>query len=561
MLKVDGNRIIAETKTLTAILDSGIITSLVRKSDGEQFIQSNVDKSIPLQLVYHGGEVVPLGAEVGDSVKCLPINDHYAEFRVESWNGDGIISVYEDEENGDLIVEPNGYASRPSLRGVRWTIKGIANNLNLIAPFFQGIKLPLEDPLIRNSYWEWPHRWEAGMAILQGEKGGFWIHCHDNRYRYKALQVGTADDPQCLGLETQVYGPLDNKLSSGGIAWRINVYDGGWQVPAEKYRNWLGDAYKLNNVFRPEWINDVCFAISWCPTDNEILNALADLIDPEKVLLHIPNWRQDAYDENYPSYIPSEKGTEFIQKAQSMGFRTMPHFNSVDMDPTHPAYTYIRDFQYRALDNKRVQGWTWFNGQVKPVPESNSARLKHRDKKTMIKVHPGLGMWRSILAENVRLAVNMLSLKLVFLDVTLCSWNLHNCLVDNVTSTEGMKLLISKVASINDGLIVGGEGRNEITMQDQGFSQVHLFLSWHQSISSLERLESSGLCPLNEFLFGKWCRSFGYANLGGHTPEQYIRMKTHVGLGAIPTITIGSAKEIRQPNPAVKEMLDVAMQK
>ncbi len=149
----------------------------------------------------------------------------------------------------------------------------------------------------------------------------------------------------------------------------------------KKYRNWLGNAYKLNDAFRPEWINDICFAISWCPTDNEILDALAELIVPEKVLLHIPNWRQDAYDENYPSYIPSGKGSEFIQKAQSMGFRTMPHFNSVDMDPTHPAYTYIRDFQYRSLDNKRVQGWTWFNGQVKPVPESNAARLRHRDKK------------------------------------------------------------------------------------------------------------------------------------------------------------------------------------
>lgn len=558
MLKVDGNCIHVDTKTLTAILDRGVIISLIRKSDGKQFIQSDADKIIPLRLVYSGGEVVQLGGEQSDQIICLPISSYHAEYRIESWNGDGVIDVYEDRENGDLIIEPSGYASRPSLRGVRWMMNGIAKDLELIAPFFQGIRLPLDNPHIKNTFNEWPHRWEAGLAILQGSNGGFWVHCQDNRYRYKALQVGTNDDSQCLGFETQVYGPLDDKLASGGLTWRINVYEGDWQVPASLYRDWLSKAYNLDKAIRPDWLEDIKFAISWCPTDTEILDALAWIMSPKKVLLHVPNWRTDNYDENYPTYEPSEKGTEFVKKAQSMGFRTMPHFNSVDMDPSHPVYNYIRDFQYRALENKRVQGWTWFDGQVKPVPESNATRLRHRDKKTMIKVHPGLSIWRSILAENVRLAVDKLSLELVFLDVTLCSWNLHNCIVDNVTSTEGMRLLTAKVAGINDGLLVGGEGRNEITMLEQGLAQVHLFHSWHQSISSLDELAKTGLCPLNEFLFGRWCRSFGYANLGGHTPDQHVRMKVHVGLGTMPTVTIGSANDLKNPNIAVKEMLDLA---
>lgn len=558
MLKVDGNVIVVDTCTLKAVFDSGALVSLIRKSDGQQLFQGDSRKAIPLQLVYSGNEIVPLAGEIGDSMVCLPVNDYYAEYRLESWNGDGVISIYEDRETGDVIVEPSGYASRPGLRGVRWMLSGIDKNMQLIAPFFQGLKLPLGDPAIHKTYWEWPIRWEAGLAILQGQKGGFWVHCQDNRYRYKALHVGTQDNPQCLGFETQVYGPLEEKLGSGGIQWRINVYEGDWQVPAGQYKNWLDRAFNLDKASRPEWINDIRFAISWCPTDLEILETLASIIKPEKVLLHIPNWRKDGYDENYPTFVASDKGIEFVKKAQSMGFRAMPHCNSIDMDPSHPVYNYVRDFQYRALENKRVQGWTWVNGQVKPVPESNTARLRHRDKKTMIKVHPGLGIWRSILTENVKGAVEALSLDVVFLDVTLCSWNLHNCLVDNVTPTEGMKLLINKVGIIKDGLVVGGEGRNEITMQEQGFSQVHLFHSWHQTAESLEKLEKDGLCPLNEFMFGKWSRSFGYSNLGGHNPEQHLRMKVHVGLGAIPTVTIRSANELKQPNSAVMEMLDIA---
>jgi len=555
MIKVDGNKIYADTLTLKAVFDNGILVSLVRKSDGREFIKIGEEKKVPMFLVYSGQEMSPLSGEVGDQVICLQINDHCAEIRLDSWNGDGVINISEDLETGDLIVEPSGYASRPGLRACRWMIMGIDKELELIAPFYQGVRLPLDSPMIRNSYWNWPIRWEAGLAILQGNDGGFWVHCQDNRYRYKALKVGLQDNSQCLGFDTDAYGPLDNNLSSGGLAWRINVYNGDWKVPATQYRDWLIRGFGLDKAKRPDWVKDIRFAISWCPTNPAILDVLSKILKPEQVLLHLPNWRCDPYDENYPTFVASEAGKAFVQKALSMGFHVMPHCNSVDMDPSHPVYNYIRDFQYRSLESKRVEGWTWFDGRVKPVPESNVARLKHRDKKTMIKVHPGLGMWRSILTENVRSAVEDLSLNEVFLDVTLCSWNLHNCIVDNTTPTEGMKRLIAQVASIKPNLVVGGEGRNEITMQELGFIQAHLF--WG-SADNMQRLLEGGACPLNEFMFGQWCRSFGYSNLGGRNAEEHLRMKVHVALGAIPTVTIGSPTELDQPNEAVKEMLDLA---
>lgn len=555
MIKIEGNQVHIDTRTLKATFEAGALVFLMRKSDGRTFIQSDADGYLPLRLIYPGQGPVSLGGEPGDQIICLPVSDHHAEIRFNSWNGDGMLSISEDQESGDLIVEPSGYASRPGLRACRWMLTGIDRELELIAPFYQGIRLPLGDSFISDSHWDWPHRWEAGMAILQGKDGGFWLHCQDNRYRYKALHVGTQHDPQCLGLDTEAYGPLDNNLSAGGLAWRINVYDGDWQIPATQYRNWLCHAYGLGRAKRPDWLKDVRLAISWCPTKPEILEALARLISPEHVLLHIPNWRRDAYDENYPTFVASEVGQQFVQKAQAMGFRTMPHCNSIDMDPTHPVYAAVRDFQYRSLDSKRVQGWTWVKGSVKPVPESNSALLRHRDKKTMVKIHPGLGIWRSILTENVRSAVESLSLETVFLDVTLCTWNLHNCLVDGITPTEGMKRLTAQVAALKENLVVGGEGLNEITMQDQGVAQVHLFRG---SEDVMERFLDNSLCPLNEFMFGQWCRSFGYSNLGGRSREEHLRMKVHVALGAIPTLTIRSAAALEQPNDAVREILAIA---
>jgi len=238
-----------------------------------------------------------------------------------------------------------------------------------------------------------------------------------------------------------------------------------------------------------------------------------------------------------------------------MGFHIMPHFNSVDMDPSHPAYAQIRDFQYRDIESKSLQGWSWHEGRGIGVPESNAARSQHRDKKVMIKVHPGLSMWRSVLGENILKAAQDLKLECAFIDVTLCSWNLHDSLVEGMTSTEGMKRLIEHVAGLGEGLVVGGEGLNEITMQGQSFVQAHLFQSWQNSAEGLARV---GGCALNEFMFGKLCRTIGYSGLSGSTPDSELRMRIHEEHGAIPTITIHSAEEIERPNRAVKRVLEGA---
>ena len=555
MLTLDQGKLTARTRTLTAEFEHGVITSLRRHGDDKELIRAGAGALFPLQLIYANAEAVDLGGHDRDSVQVLMHNEHRAQIRVGSWYGDGVLDISEDEATGDLIVEPSAYASRPGLRAVRWMLGGVDKELDLIAPFFQGVRLPLEDPLIRDTHWHWPHFWEAGLAILQGKDGGFWIHSRDRQYRYKALRVGTAKDARRLGMETETYGPLDRSLASGGLAWRLNVYSGDWQQPAAQYRDWLEQTWRPDDTRRPDWVQALRLAISWCPCDETVLSALSARLPPDQVLLHIPHWRSDPYDENYPTYESSPEGRAFTAKARGMGFRVMPHFNSIDMDPLHPVYTYIRDFQYRALESKRVEGWTW-DGQVKPVMESNAARIRHRDKKTMVKIHPGLSMWRSLLAEHVHASVRELDLEAVFLDVTLNTWNLDNCLVENMTPSEGMNRLIETVAACRPGLAMGGEGRNELTMQKQCFGQVHLFKSWQDSVDGLERC---GGCALNEFLFGRWCRSFGYSNLNGKTDIARTRMDLHDRLGAIPTLTIGSGRDIAEPNPAVSRMLDRAI--
>ncbi|HWS01127.1 MAG TPA: DUF6259 domain-containing protein, partial [Prolixibacteraceae bacterium] len=438
----------------------------------------------------------------------------------------------------------------------RWNLSGLKQSLELVAPFFQGVRLKLDDPLIKNIRWGWPFQWEAGLAIFQSAKGGLWVHTQDDKYRFKAIQTGTQNDPYTIGFDSEAYGPIDDNLSAGGLCWRINTYQGDWKVPAEKYRQWYWQAYNLDaeEQLREKWINDVKFAISWCPGDPAILDALNKKIPPKKVLIHFPDWRTDKYDENYPTFNPGESAKAFIKKGQQMGFNIMPHFNSIDMDPSNPVYSMVRDFPYRSVETKQLQGWSWYNRRVIGVPESNTNRLNNRDKKVMVKIHPGLGLWRSILGQNMLKPVRELSLNLVFIDVTLCIWNIHNALVESMPPTEGMNRLIKYVSELGPGLVVGGEGLNEITAQRQSFAQVHLFRSSQDSIEGIER---SGGCNLNQVLFGRLVKTFGYSNLSGKNKDTETRMQLHLDHGAMPTVTISSADEIANPNAAVKRMLEI----
>jgi hypothetical protein len=238
-----------------------------------------------------------------------------------------------------------------------------------------------------------------------------------------------------------------------------------------------------------------------------------------------------------------------------MGFRIMPHFNSVDMDPSHPVYARVRDFEYRDVETKRAQGWAWHDQRSIGVPESSTARLRNRDKKVMVKIHPGLGLWRSILGDGVEAASATLDLEAVFLDVTLVTQNLHGCFVEGLTSSEGMLKLVDHVAALGRGLVVCGEGRNEVTARGLTFAQAHLFRSWQENVEGLER---TGGCPLGEHLFGRLCRTFGYSGLAGRDEKQALRLRVHESLGAIPTITVGGAAEIREPVPAVRRLLEKA---
>jgi len=166
-LRIHEKQVYIDTATLSATIADGFLISLKSKFSGEEYIRSfNRDEYSALQLVYPKSEVVDIHNKIYGQVSLRQISDQRVEVVFHGWHGDGIISISTDDITGDLIIEPSAFSSRPGVLACRWNMPGLNNDLHLVAPLFQGVKLRLDDPLIQDSRWPWPFQWEAGLAIL-----------------------------------------------------------------------------------------------------------------------------------------------------------------------------------------------------------------------------------------------------------------------------------------------------------------------------------------------------------------------------------------------------------
>ncbi|MCR5262555.1 MAG: DUF6259 domain-containing protein, partial [Clostridiales bacterium] len=365
MIKIEDGVITVVTKTQTAVFRNGVLTSLTDAS-GRKYIENN-GESEALYIVYRSNECVPLKNTGHGSVTARKLSGTEAEFFFEAWDGDGVLNISEDPETGDIDVEPEVTSARSGIIAARFPLTGISKDLNLVAPFYQGINMRPDDELLRNRKWTWPKDWEAGFAVMVDNKtgNGFWVRTEDDHYRAKSFMTGQGTDGKDIAFDAEAYGPIDDNRSAGGIVWKINVFAGGWRAPAGLYREWLWKSYDLEKEEhrRKPWLKDIRLAVSWCPSKSDVIDELAKKVDPCKVLLHLPGWRRYKYDQNYPDFTPSESFREFINYAAGKGFHCSPHANSVDMDPSMPEYRFLQDFKYRELESGRFLGWGYENGR------------------------------------------------------------------------------------------------------------------------------------------------------------------------------------------------------
>ena len=120
MIRLNDQTLVVETRTLSAEITRGFLTSL-RAGTGASYIQPfDTSAGSALQLVYASGEGVDFGAGRPVQIVSRLLSDDQAEVRFQGWDGDGVITIRECPQTGALLVEPSAYSSRPGVLACRW---------------------------------------------------------------------------------------------------------------------------------------------------------------------------------------------------------------------------------------------------------------------------------------------------------------------------------------------------------------------------------------------------------------------------------------------------------
>ncbi len=543
MIQISDQEMVMESSTTTVTFQGIQLVSIRDARTGEEFLDRGLAGGVPgFELLHQDGKVSPLGVHpLASHVGYHPLTERIAEIVLNDWECDVSVRVSIDEATGDILIEPSAWSMRGGIAGLALNIPGIRPELEIVAPFQQGARAALSHPQMQGKRANWPYDWEAGLLVFAGKDAGFSVQAWDESFIFKGVRVGYEKSPQSVGLVTYARGPLEANRCAGNLCWRISAYQGGWQEPVRRYRDWYWQAYRLEEAarMRPSWLDGLRLAISWCPTDPALLDALAKKIDPRLVFIHLPDWRPYQYDQDYPTYVASEKGAAFIAKAREMGYHVAPHANACQMSPDHPFFFQARDFCTRSPNDLRWGGWTWL-----PVegwasfgpPQSYSQMPAHKDWNPLVNVHLAWSPWRRQLTRQVADLLRLHGLDSIFVDVSQFIHNSDNAVLENLTYPQGSLKLIRELAELAPELCVSGESRNEISTQFLSVVQFHLFNFAHtldtnrQDVSWVVEITE----PVNEILFQGLARGIGYAYGQGDNRRPMI--DATLKQGAIPTL-------------------------
>ena len=543
MIQLTEKGIVITSKTTTVEFEGVRIVSLKDAVTGEEFLDRGLGEDVPgFELLHQSGKRSPLGVHpIASQVHYTRLTDRIAEIVLNDWECDVSIRVSVDEATGDILLEPSAWTMQGGVAGLGMSVPGIREDLDVVGPFQQGAKAPLAHPQMQGKDAGWPNTWEAGFLVFAGAASGFTVQTWDTSFIHKKVHIGHDKRPQTVSFVTLAHGPLEMNRCVGNLAWRLSAYRGDWTVPVQRYRDWYWDAYRLDEAasLRPAWLDDIRLAVSWCPTNLELLDALAARMNPRHIFLHLPNWRAEIYDQDYPSYVPGPQGRAFIEKARALGFHVAPHANACQMSPDHPLFFTARDFCTREPMALRWEGWSWMPVEGWAAfgpPQSYSLMPAHKEWNVLVNVHLAWSPWRRQLTRQVADLIRELGLDSMFVDVSQWIHNSDNSVLENLTYGQGSLKLIRELAELAPGFCVSGEARNEVSTQFLSVVQFHLVNFAHVKAIDGEDVSWVLECttPVNEVLFKGLTRGIGYNYERGENRRAMI--DATLKQGAIPTL-------------------------
>ena len=488
-------KIVAETDRYTAHFEEGQLTHFHNKLTNETYTQG--DSEAYTRLVVEGRgltshEITPEIKKISPLECQLIYQDSWSAPR----NNEVMLHLFIgiDAETGDLLIRQTGFSNTGGIEHITWGFANLSNAVvDIIAPIEGGQILEF------SVGYEYPGYWQAQLAILQGEHGGVFVRSNDTQYQFKTLEYITESGSFAVNFGQNPPAPYNQQKQATTATWRLNAYEGDWQVPALHHRQWMHEALKpLDRREMPAWVNDIKLVIR-CPfyhSDMEagILGKLSQLVDPEKTLLYALDWREAGWAFNYPDYTPVTSFANFgyfVKEAHRYGFRVMPHVNMVAVALSHPLYAVFEKYQMHHTSSGKKIGSRL----------SDEFPLHHQ----YAWINPASREFRKMLVGRLKTVWETYRVDAFHLDIS--NYIVNNAPIDGLTMAEGNILLHQELREAMPGIVLGGEGLNEVTFLHQSLTQ-------RGDVPPINPPH-----PISSFLFSPYVLRYGH--LGIPNPDRH----------------------------------------
>ena len=533
-ITTDGETLYVETNNYKVQFDRGVITELHNKLTGETYTLTpdiNVNRGIR-------GETSILIRDRfvwtwhGNTVEARKINPHQAEFLFRDGGSEIRMVIAVDPQTDDLLISGESESESTKVYGMQWGIGNLdLNTLSLILPS-KGGQIIDAAAAIEHENFDYPSpNWEVQLAIIEAERGGFYVRGTDTTFQSKALIYQSDAGEFGLGFRTYNQAPWEGQTSAKSVTWRLNTYAGDWCAPAQIYRDWMEEAFdpwRLSDM--PAWVGDIGLVITHTRLDTVMLERLAGLVDPTKTLLYLTEWRIHKHPYNYPDYTPNERFDDFLETARQHGFRVMLHASLHDIGPNHPLYPEFQEFQYQDPWTGKLAGWLWHE-------IDNPERNAH--------INPASSKWRNLIVQRLKAIWEKYNIDAFHLDTSHYVLNDGNGLIEGRSGSQGNVLMHRELAQAMPGVVFGGEELHEVTFFRENFAQ-----RWPSEATSH---------PISAFIFSSY--TLLYAYLGSkliEDPRYHTMLDAYEGRGVLPSVRLPHASLLDRS--LTQQMLSVVRQ-
>ena len=538
-ITVVDDSVFVRTDTYKVRFVDGVITQLHNKLTGETYTLPLGIDGVPTGISGRSGLLRRNGGsfwtEQTTLTKARKIDPLKAEIVFTQEQSEMRLFIAVDENTGDLLIEQEGVSDTAGVYGIQWGCGNLdTQHLKLILPAQGGQVVDATSPITSTSF-DYPEHWEAQLAIVQAEHGGFFVRGADQTFQFKALHYEKDVESFALGFETQNQAPFDTLTTAKSIRWRLNTYLGDWRVPARQYRDWMEQTFNPKKLTEmPTWVSEIGLVVIYHGLELSILEKLAEQVNPAKTLLYLSQWRKDDYDTNYPDYTASENFGSFLETAHRYGFRVMLHTNFPGVAPSHPLYAELQAYQFRDRWSGNPIGWFW----DRPEEPGRHAFI-----------NPASSEFRRILVEQLTRLSQKYQIDAIHLDVSLIARNDANGLIAGLNAAQGNVQLHQDLTEAVPQVVFGGEGLHEITFSRERFAQ--------RLVYALDIKPH----PISTFLFSPYTLLYGHLGLpnpdiGPKLYQEYLAL--YERWGVLPTLRLWSVEQLDADHPETQRLLAIA---